>query len=79
MIMVVKVIWNDKLSFSGVGESDFTLPLDGEASAGGENTGFRPMELIAIGLAGCTGMDTISILKKKGQDVTAFEVQVKAE
>ena len=77
--MVVKVTWNNKLSFSGVGESDFTLPLDAEASVGGENTGFRPMELIAIGLAGCTGMDTISILKKKRQDVTSFEVRVKAE
>jgi len=37
------------------------------------------MELIAIGLAGCTGMDTISILKKKRQNVTGFEVQVRAE
>ena len=77
--MVVKVTWNNKLSFTGIGESGFTLPLDAEESVGGENTGFRPMELIAIGLAGCTGMDTISILKKKRQNVTGFEVQVKAE
>ncbi|HSB66198.1 MAG TPA: OsmC family protein, partial [Anaerolineales bacterium] len=38
-----------------------------------------PMELIAIGLAGCTAMDTISILQKKRQEVTAFEVQVHAD
>jgi putative redox protein len=77
--MVVKVNWNNKLSFTGIGESGYSLLMDAEASVGGENTGFRPMELIVIGLAGCTGMDTISILKKKGQDVTNFEVQVKAE
>jgi putative redox protein len=37
------------------------------------------MELIAIGLAGCTAMDVISILQKKRQDVTGFEVQVHAD
>ena len=76
--MDVKVTWNNKLSFTGIGESSFTLPLDAEESVGGENSGFRPMELIAIGLAGCTAMDTISILKKKQQDVTGFEVKVHA-
>jgi putative redox protein len=79
MIVETKVIWNDKLSFIGTGESDFTVPLDGEPSVGGENGGFKPMELIAIGLAGCTAMDTISLLKKKRQDVTAFQVHVHAE
>jgi putative redox protein len=37
------------------------------------------MELVAIGSAGCTGMDVISILQKKCQDLTAFEVQVQAD
>ncbi len=77
--MDVNVIWKDKLAFTGKGEKNFTMPLDAEAEVGGEASGFRPMELIAIGLAGCTAMDTISILQKKRQDVTAFEVQVHAE
>jgi len=77
--MEAKVTWIKKLSFTGTGENGFTVPLDAEPSVGGENNGFEPMELIAIGLAGCTAMDTISILKKKRQDVTAFEVQVHAE
>jgi len=77
--VVTKVIWTDKLSFIGTGENDFTVPLDAETAVGGENGGFKPMELIAIGLAGCTAMDTISILKKKRQDITAFQVQVHAE
>jgi putative redox protein len=79
MIVETKVTWNGKLSFIGTGESDFTVPLDADLAVGGENGGFKPMELIAIGLAGCTAMDTISILMKKKQEVTAFLVQVHAE
>jgi putative redox protein len=75
----VIVSWKNKLSFSGRGENGFSVPLDAETAVGGDNNGFEPMELIAIGLAGCTAMDTISILKKKQQEVTAFEVQVHAE
>jgi len=77
--MEVNVIWKNKLAFNGNGESEFVIPLDAETSVGGEGKGFRPMELIAIGLAGCTAMDVISILQKKRQDVTAFEVLVHAE
>lgn len=77
--MEAKVIWKNHLFFTGTGENKFTIPLDAEPSVGGENNGFEPMELIAIGLAGCTAMDTISILQKKRQDVTSFEVQVHAE
>jgi putative redox protein len=79
MIMEAKVIWNNKLSFTGSAAKAFTVPLDAELEVGGGEDGFEPMELIAIGLAGCTAMDTISILQKKRQDVTAFEVQVHAE
>jgi putative redox protein len=77
--MEVNVTWKSKLAFNGNGESGFSLPLDGEPEVGGEGNGFRPMELIAIGLAGCTAMDVISILQKKRQEVTGFEVQIHAE
>jgi putative redox protein len=77
--MDVNVTWKNKLAFTGNTEGGFTLPLDGELEDGGEGNGFQPMELIAIGLAGCTAMDTISILRKKRQDVTGFEVQVHAQ
>lgn len=43
------------------------------------NTGPKPIELIAIGLAGCTAFDVISVMRKKRQEVTAYEVQVEAE
>jgi len=67
------------MSFTGSSTSRFEVPLGTYPSAGGDNDGFRPMELIAIGLAGCTAMDTISILLKKRQDITAFEVVVHAD
>jgi len=62
-----RITWNKKLSFTGYNKNSFEVPLDAEPSVGGENNGFEPMELIAIGLAGCTGMDTISILKKNNR------------
>lgn len=77
--MEAKVVWKGRLCFSGSSESGYSVPLDASPSVGGENDGFRPMELIAIGLAGCTGMDVISILEKKKQNVTNFEVRVHAE
>ena len=68
------------------------LRLVGEASSGpaiildhvlpgeeGRETGPRPMELLLIGLAGCTGMDVVSILKKKRQPFTGLQVKVTAE
>lgn len=73
--MEAKVTWQKNLSFTGTAESGFELPLGTRASAGGDEDGFRPMELFAIGLAGCTAMDVISILRKKRQDVTHFVVQ----
>jgi putative redox protein len=76
--MQTKVTWNSRMSFTGSSTSGFKVPLGTDPSVGGDNDGFRPMELIAIGLAGCTAMDTISILLKKRQDITAFEVVVHA-
>jgi putative redox protein len=76
--MKAKVVWKKKMSFEGSADSGFSLPLGTVPEVGGDNDGFQPMELLAIGLAGCTAMDVISILTKKRQDVTTFEVQVRA-
>ncbi len=78
-MMESKVVWKTGLAFTGSAGSGFEIPLDASVESGGENTGARPMELLAIGLAGCTAMDVISILKKKQANVTAFEVRVSAE
>jgi putative redox protein len=77
--MEAKVTWHEGLSFTGAAESGFQVALGSDPAVGGKNDGFRPMELIAVGLAGCTAMDVISILTKKRQAVVDFEVQVHAE
>jgi putative redox protein len=77
--MDAKAIWQGKMAFTGSADTGFEIPLDAAEAVGGENGGSRPMELIAIGLAGCTAMDVISILKKKRQEITGFDVQVHAE
>ena len=77
--MEAKVDWKGRLTFTGTADSGFSVPLGAKAAVGGDDDGFRPMELIALGLAGCTAMDVMSILRKKRQDVTDFEVQVHVE
>ena len=77
--MDAKVVWKEKMSFDGSSESGFSVPLGTSPAVGGDDDGFRPLELLAIGLAGCTAMDVMSILQKKRQKVNSFEVQVHAE
>lgn len=77
--MEAKVVWHENLTFTGSADSGFSVPLGADEAVGGANDGFRPVELLLVGLAGCTAMDVISILRKKQQEVTAFEVRVQAE
>lgn len=77
--MEAKVNWKGRLTFTGTADSGFSVPMGAKAAVGGDDDGFRPMELIALGLAGCTAMDVMSILRKKRQDVTDFEVQLHVE
>lgn len=72
--MDVTMTWQGGMAFDGVVPSGFLHRLDADESVGGGNSGARPMELIAMGLAGCTAMDVISILQKKRQAVTDFQV-----
>ena len=73
--MQSKVVWKGGMSFTGsTGSDGYLIPLDTVKESGGNNLGFRPLQLFAIGLVGCTGMDVISILQKKRQEVTDFEV-----
>lgn len=77
--MDAKVTWHQGLSFTGTATTGFQVPLGADPAVGGANDGFRPMELMALSLAGCTAMDVISILTKKRQQVTGFEVRVQAD
>lgn len=77
--MNAEVNWKGRLTFSGTADSGFEVPLGSYPEVGGDDDGFRPMELMAVSLAGCTAMDVISILGKKRQDVSDFRVMVDAE
>ncbi len=77
--MDVTLNWKGRMAFEGASDSGFVQKMDAEETVGGENSAGRPMEFIALGLAGCTGMDVISILQKKKQPVTDFQVKIHAE
>lgn len=74
-----KVTLVDGMQFKGTATSGHTLVMDAEEDAGGKNKGFRPMELLLVGFGGCSGMDVISILRKKRQNVSGLEINVKGE
>lgn len=77
--MDAKVTWDHGMTFAGTSNSGFIVPLGSSPEVGGENDGFKPMELMAISLAGCTAMDVISILRKKRQKISSYEVRVHAD
>jgi putative redox protein len=74
--MQASVVWSKGMSFTGTADSGHTVAIGTDPGVGGDDDGLRPMELMAISLAGCTAMDVISILRKKRVDVTGFEVKV---
>jgi putative redox protein len=76
--MKATVQWKENMTFIGTPDSGFPVQMDADSSFGGTNQGVRPMEMVALGLAACTGMDVISILRKKRQQVAQFEVRVNA-
>ncbi|HXX53699.1 MAG TPA: OsmC family protein [Thermodesulfovibrionales bacterium] len=75
--MDVRVKYTDGLQFIGETESGHAVVMDGEPEYGGKNTSVRPTELLLVGLGGCSGMDVVSVLKKKKQDVRGLEILIR--
>ncbi len=71
--------WKGNVSFLGESDSGHQVLMDGAPEAGGQNQGPRPMEMILMGLGGCTTFDVIFILKKARQDVTDCVVNIEAQ
>ncbi len=78
-MLEVTAKWVSGWKFVGTDGSGREMKMDASVGAGGEGDGYRPVELPLLGLAGCTGMDTIEILQKMRQPVESFEVRVSAE
>jgi putative redox protein len=76
---VVKARWATNRQFVGWDSKNHGIVMDTPADGSGEGTGWRPVELLLLGLAGCTGVDVVSILEKKREDVRSFEIEVQGQ
>ncbi len=77
--MQAKIQWIDKSHFIASAGSGHEVPLDGAPEAGGKSRGCRPMELLLMGLGGCTSFDVVSILAKSRQHVVNCVTEITAE
>jgi putative redox protein len=76
--MKCRIKWLDHMSFVGESGSGHSVVMDGAPEVGGRNVGIRPMEMLLLGLGGCTAFDVVSILQKSRQPVSDCEVKIEA-
>lgn len=77
--MQATVKWIDGAQFLGESGSGHSVIMDGPPDGGGRNTGVRPMEMLLLGLGGCSAYDVVSILKKSRQQVIDCKAEIQAE
>lgn len=77
--MKAKITWGGDAKFIAESETGHTIVMDGPADHGGKNQGARPMEMMLIGMGGCSSFDVMHILKKSRQDVTDCIAEIEAE
>jgi putative redox protein len=74
-----KLRWIDGLTFAGSADSKHWVVMDTDASVGGSEGAARPLELVLLGLGGCTSMDVVSILRKMRVRLDRYEMVLRAE
>jgi putative redox protein len=67
-----------KFNFEAENEAGFKVELDAKQAIGGEGKGFRPMEMLLIGLGGCSGIDMVNILNKQKEEIQDISINIKA-
>jgi len=77
--MQVRVKWVGNTVFMAESGSGHLVMMDGPPEAGGQNLAARPMEMLLMGLGGCSSFDVVSILRKSRQDVHGCELEIKAK
>ena len=77
--MKARVQWAGEALFLGESGSGHAVVMDGAPEHGGRNMGCRPMEMLLLGLGGCTAFDVVSILKKSRQAITDCEVEIDSD
>ncbi|MFE0752613.1 OsmC family protein [Inquilinus sp. NPDC058860] len=77
--MKARVTWVEGRTFLGESGSGHAVVMDGAPEHGGRNLGVRPMEMLLLGLGGCTTFDVVMILEKAREPVADCRVEVEAE
>ena len=76
--MKAKIKWMQDVSFKGSSDSGHEVILDGPKELGGKDLGMRPMEMMLIGMGGCTSFDVVTILKRSRQQITGCIAEIEA-
>lgn len=74
--MTARMKWVGGLKFEGDSAFGHKIATDGSKSAGGNEDGYKPTELLLFGMAGCAGIDVVRILEKQRQKLTSLEIEL---
>ena len=77
--MKCRVKWLDNMTFVGESGSGHVVVMDGAPEHGGRNMGIRPMEMLLLGVGGCTAFDVVAILRKSRQAIVDCEVEIDSD
>jgi putative redox protein len=77
--MKARIEWSGEASFTGTADSGHPVRMDGPPEFGGKNSGARPMEVVLIGMGGCTSFDVVHILRKARQDIAGCVAEIDAD
>ncbi|OWJ66559.1 OsmC family protein [Inquilinus limosus] len=77
--MKARITWVEGRTFVGESGSGHAVVMDGAPESGGRNLGVRPMEMLLLGLGGCTAFDVVMILERGREPVSDCRVEVEAE
>ena len=76
---IVSTTWRENMEFESDNPSGISLAMDAGEESGGEGKGYRPKALMLSSLAGCSGLDVVSLLKKMHAEVAEFRIDITAE
>lgn len=77
--MKAEIEWQQRVQFKATSGTGHTISLDGPETLGGVGAGCRPMELLLMGVGGCTAFDVVTILEKQRQKLTGLKVLVEGD
>jgi putative redox protein len=76
---MIKINWKGKKCFEATTDTGHKIIMDASKEVGGEDNGARPMELLLMGLGGCTGIDVVMMLEKGKQNIKDCQIKITSE